>query len=367
MISARTLAWRLLHVVAVLMLVAVVVPFVVYGFPGLVGADHSFVVLSGSMEPTFGAGDAILIDGVDPATIEAGDIVAFTTESGSIPTVHRVVGVVDTEYGRAFQTKGDGNDAPDQALVRPGQVVGRIPTVGGSLLVVPLIGHVILFVGTPEGFLALVGVPFVLLVLGELWSVVRAARAGPADGDDSTPEPSSGDEFVAAPPTGMGTVSLSRESLVLVVPVLGAFALYAGWTALALRSGFAFTLAAATTVLFVLGVGLVALARWSAGAEVAGPPAVPAEPIRIEVESLPALLALADAQDCTLVWDHNRGELATVEGTLTFVAPVAWPGGTGLETLVVSPTTRPAETDGGVGNLGPAGSPATDAGGGDRS
>ena len=39
------------NVLGVLIIVAVVAPFVVYAVPSVVGADHGLVILSGSMEP----------------------------------------------------------------------------------------------------------------------------------------------------------------------------------------------------------------------------------------------------------------------------------------------------------------------------
>lgn len=167
-------AWRtLLNWALLLVVVAVVVPFVIYAVPQTVGADQSYVVLSGSMEPAISPGDVVVVNGVAPESITAGDVVTFRTSASEPPTTHRVVEVVDSGGEAAFRTKGDANEDPDQALVRPSQLVGRV------LLVVPFVGHVVQFVNTPTGFAALVVVPLALFVVSEFWSLF----AGGLDSD----------------------------------------------------------------------------------------------------------------------------------------------------------------------------------------
>lgn len=336
------------HTIAVVVLIAVVVPFAIYAVPGVAGADQSFVVLSGSMEPTFAAGDAILIERVDPTAVQEGDVIAFRNGESAVPTVHRVAGVVETEFGTAFQTMGDANESPDQRLTRPSQVVGRVPTVGGHLFVLPWIGHVILFAGTTIGFVLLLVVPLGLLIGWELRSLLRAARSRPGDGDGAVLEDGS-DRASAA--NDEGTLSISRESLTLVVPVLGAFAAYAGWTALLLRSGLAIAVAVGATVSFVLTVALVLTARWSSAGEPAPLPAVTLEPIRIEVGSLQAVLMMAESRGLGLRWDPDRRELATLEGSVSFVARIVPSSTLGSSVDIAldanADDRTPAEADGG--------------------
>ena len=49
-----------LRAVALVLVVALVVPFVVFAVPQVVGGDASFVVISGSMEPAISVGDAVV-------------------------------------------------------------------------------------------------------------------------------------------------------------------------------------------------------------------------------------------------------------------------------------------------------------------
>ncbi|TKX83266.1 hypothetical protein EXE43_25160, partial [Halorubrum sp. SS5] len=56
-------SWRrIANIVGLMILVAIVVPFVVFAVPQVVGADQSYVVLSGSMEPAMSPGDVIIVN-----------------------------------------------------------------------------------------------------------------------------------------------------------------------------------------------------------------------------------------------------------------------------------------------------------------
>lgn len=147
-------------VLATVLLLAVVAPFAVYAVPQVVGADESYVVLSGSMEPTLSPADVVIVDG--STAIEKGDIITYATGPEAIPTTHRVVSVM----ADGFETKGDANQNADHGLVTQSSVVGEVT------IMIPLIGHVILWANTPVGFVALIVLPLTALVLLELrsWS-----------------------------------------------------------------------------------------------------------------------------------------------------------------------------------------------------
>lgn len=176
---------RLLHIAGTVLLLALVVPFVVYAAPGVAGADQSFVILSGSMEPEMSPGDAVIVDDRSPGSIEEGDVITFSRDGSDTVVTHRVVDVRDEGGQRVFETKGDANDATDREPVPASNVVGTV------ILTIPLIGYVVHFVNTPLGFAATVLLPLGLLVLSEVWAFVQdasddpAAGAADADGSDS--------------------------------------------------------------------------------------------------------------------------------------------------------------------------------------
>jgi len=269
-----------IHAVGVLLLVAIVVPFVIQAVPAVVGADHSFVVLSGSMEPAISPGDVVIVRDVPADSIRVGDVITFSTSGSDTPTTHRVVDVRETASGLEFKTKGDANENVDNGWRSSGAVLGRL------LVVIPFIGHVTNFVSTPLGFVTLVAAPFALLVGSELFAIVRAAQSegSPADGSepfDDTPltpateapseadasdataesgdESSASDRPASSETDDAATLSVTHTDLRLTVPVLVAFATYSIWIAVARVDSVSAAIAAATT-----GTALVAIALFFA-------------------------------------------------------------------------------------------------------
>lgn len=166
---------RVANVVAVLLLVAVVVPFVIVGVPQLIGGDHSFVVMSGSMQPSIAPGDVVIVSSVPPSDIAEGDVITFA--DGHQLTTHEVVDVDTGDDGAPlFHTKGTANEEVDRRPVPASAVVGRVG------LVIPWIGHVVLLAQTKVGALAFLAIPGVLIVVSELYDLLQA-RQRPEEGD----------------------------------------------------------------------------------------------------------------------------------------------------------------------------------------
>lgn len=223
---------RILNVVGALLLIALVVPFVIYAVPMTVGADHSFVVLTASMTPAIAPGDVVIVADRDPATIAEGDVITFTRPGNDVPVTHRVTTVAESGGGLAFETKGDANSDPDASLVPAENVVGLV------ILTIPYIGYVIQFTNTPYGFVALVVGPIGLFIASELWTLYRQQSATASSGDEPTETVASEDsadgtdrseETERADQTG-GFVITSRTLEGALVPLL-ALALYSGYVA----------------------------------------------------------------------------------------------------------------------------------------
>lgn len=179
------------HVVLTLVVLLVVSPFAAYAMPAVVGADESYIVLTGSMQPTYAPGDVVFVTATPPAAIAAGDVITFQRGPGPT-TTHRVIDVVEASGALAFQTKGDNNEDADPALVRADQVVGVVT------LSIPFVGAVITSADTQYGFLALVVLPFGLLVLDVVYSAVHARRSAVPAPDEETALPVVYDPVVAA-------------------------------------------------------------------------------------------------------------------------------------------------------------------------
>lgn len=94
-----------------------------------------FYVTSGSMEPSIPVGALALVQqGVQPSTLEEGDVVAFVIAGGETVT-HRVV--ANDHAAMQLTTKGDANDAQDPGSVDYSDIVGKcalsVPGLGFAL------------------------------------------------------------------------------------------------------------------------------------------------------------------------------------------------------------------------------------------
>ena len=141
-----------------------------------------FTVLSGSMEPTLNVGGVIIVEKVDPMTLEEGDIITFvsndTTLNGKVVS-HRILQVVDNNNGRMFITKGDANEDRDDAAAYLGYLLNFMKTKNGFFLILLLPCMIILLVET-------------ISLLKNFWAYVdekKALKEGKVeDGSEEEPE-----------------------------------------------------------------------------------------------------------------------------------------------------------------------------------
>lgn len=133
-----------------------------------------YIVLSGSMEPTYHVGSLIYVKKVDPSTVETQMPITFMMDKDTVAT-HRVVEVVpdDTDPSVVrFRTKGDANDAVDGALVHYRNVIGT------PVFSVPYLGYVSNYITNPPGMyiaFAVLGVIILLMFAPDLLKAADAA------------------------------------------------------------------------------------------------------------------------------------------------------------------------------------------------
>lgn len=84
----------------------------------------SFVIMSGSMEPTIKKGDAILVKEVPEEEIRINDIISFTIQNKTNVT-HRVIGIAEENGKRKYTTKGDNNNTEDKERIAYEQIDGK--------------------------------------------------------------------------------------------------------------------------------------------------------------------------------------------------------------------------------------------------
>ncbi|QKY19807.1 signal peptidase I [Halolamina sp. CBA1230] len=223
------------HVAGLVVLLLVLAPFVAYTVPAAVGADESYIVLTGSMRPAIDPGAVVFVSATPAAGISVGDVITYD-RGGDVPTTHRVIEVVERDGDVQFRTQGDANEDPDAALVQPEQVIGVVA------FSVPYVGSVMLAANSQLGFAALVVVPFVLLLLDVGYGAVARRRNPPAADDADVPvvyDPAraaaayydAAEERLREAEALAGTGGVSSRDMTASMLLAAALAVYAGWNA----------------------------------------------------------------------------------------------------------------------------------------
>lgn len=135
---------------------------------------------SGSMAPSIGVGDLVVVHTSDQMTApvpgavpkyKVGDVVAFTGQQDKNTIVTHRVNSIKAEANKfLYETKGDANNAPDNNFVTENKIIGK------NTFKIPGVGKVFALAKTKEGFLALVISPAVLVILFELFNLVGEVR-----------------------------------------------------------------------------------------------------------------------------------------------------------------------------------------------
>ncbi len=125
---------------------------------------HSFVVLTGSMEPEINPGDMVIVKKTGQYSV--GDIIAFST-SGTI-IVHRIHGFEDS----LVITKGDANDYVDPWKIDQDKIIGK------TMFIIPYLGYPLILLsnllGTYYmGLLFLVSLILLFLFLSYYTKLIR--------------------------------------------------------------------------------------------------------------------------------------------------------------------------------------------------
>ena len=126
----------------------------------LIGLEP-YVVLSGSMEPTYHVGSLIYVKDVDPYELESGDVITFMLDEDTVAT-HRIVEVVPDEEDASvlrYRTKGDANDSEDGGLVHYKNVIGS------PVFTIPYLGYVASYIQNPPGTYVAISAGAILVAL----------------------------------------------------------------------------------------------------------------------------------------------------------------------------------------------------------
>ncbi|HWR27661.1 MAG TPA: signal peptidase I [Candidatus Thermoplasmatota archaeon] len=157
--------WKTLTVIGISLCTILVAMMV------LTGMLQVLIVLSGSMQPTFNAGDVILTVDTPVRSLKVNDIITYWSPDNMKSLVtHRIVTISKDSQGLSFQTKGDANEGVDQYVVPAELVVGRM------VLTIPYVGHVASISHSFLGFLLLVLAPGIVVISAEVLSIVKKEK-----------------------------------------------------------------------------------------------------------------------------------------------------------------------------------------------
>lgn len=141
--------------------------------PTMQGSMHFLIVLSGSMGPDINPGDIVVSTYINPEEIKMNDVITFTTADDPKNCVtHRVINITNEQGSINFQTKGDANEEPDLNIVQSSDVVGKVA------FVIPYLGYVPHFAKSFLGFITLIIIPGCLIIVSEVFSIVKAKKKG---------------------------------------------------------------------------------------------------------------------------------------------------------------------------------------------
>ncbi len=172
----RTVLTWVIVAIAVCMMVFTILSATVLGRNrhGIFGYQV-YQVLSDSMKATdFEAGDLILIQEVDPATLKEGDIISYTstnTENFGETVTHKIRRLTTDRQGNpGFITYGTTTGEDDAKVVTYPYVLGKY---SGRI---PKLGYFFEFLKTTPGYIVCILVPFLLLILSEGVHSIRLFR-----------------------------------------------------------------------------------------------------------------------------------------------------------------------------------------------
>ena len=164
----------------------------------------AFIVLSDSMKKThFDAGDIVFVKSVDPTGLKEGDVITFVSqneESFNQTVTHRIFAKqADNNGNPGFVTYGTTNaeviskddiklselsgtekyfiNSKGDALINGDSTIVTYPYIRGKYQFhIPKLGEFFNFLRTPQGYIACIFIPFIILILYQGMNCIRLFR-----------------------------------------------------------------------------------------------------------------------------------------------------------------------------------------------
>jgi signal peptidase I, archaeal type len=130
-----------------------------------------YIILGGSMEPSYKIGSLIYVKNVDAKEVQVNDVITYVANKNLDIVTHRVIEIDDKNS--EFYTKGDANQTIDAETVHFNNLIG-IPKFS-----VPYIGYVVMYlVKKPEIYLFIIAVVIMSIVLEFPRKITDVKRKG---------------------------------------------------------------------------------------------------------------------------------------------------------------------------------------------
>ena len=133
----------------------------------------AYIIMSNSMIPSINVHDAVVTVRVKQEKIKVNDIITFVSskiETNGTPITHRVIGIVNTDTGIKYRTKGDHNNTEDFALISPDEVIGKV------FFRIPMIGYVQTFMTKPIGWLLIIVIPCLFIIGSDVLKLFKVSQ-----------------------------------------------------------------------------------------------------------------------------------------------------------------------------------------------
>lgn len=135
----------------------------------------SVQLLSGSMEPTYSAGDILIIKKTNASDVNVGDVICFISSDPDIyglKNTHRVVGITSDDFGKiSFITKGDANPENDPYAVSEDNVIGVV--VSDNIV----LSKIMFVLKSRWGFFTLIIIPLFTVLTVSIQKFAKAVKA----------------------------------------------------------------------------------------------------------------------------------------------------------------------------------------------
>lgn len=185
--------WGILSNILIILVVIAAVLFVGVRLVGL----EPYVVLSGSMEPTYHVGSLIYVTKVDPLTLKEGDPVTFMINQKTVAT-HRIIKVFPDENDPTvvrFLTQGDNNDTDDGDPIHSKNVIGK------PVFTIPYLGYFVNFIQVPPGRYIAFAVCIILIASVMFGGEGKDKKADAPEDNTTEPESTEDEDAMLPPPT----------------------------------------------------------------------------------------------------------------------------------------------------------------------